>query len=125
MKGFIIIIGFDGLGWLLHEGAGVPLPSHVLGLLLLTLALFTRLIKLEWVESAATLLTRHMMLFFVPLLAGVSVFIPMLSEAWPVIAVSIIAGTSAVTLLSGLVMRLLVDRKKGVKPAHEQQHSVF
>lgn len=125
MRGFVIIMGFDGLGWLLHEGAGVPLPSHVLGLLLLTIALFAGLIKLEWVETAATLLTRHMMLFFVPLLAGVSVFIPMLSKAWPAIAVSLIAGTLTVTLLTGLAMRLLIGGRREVKAAHEQQHSVF
>ena len=35
MRGFAIILGFDGLGWLLHKLIGIPLPSHVLGLLLL------------------------------------------------------------------------------------------
>ncbi|MFC0328734.1 CidA/LrgA family protein [Paenibacillus sepulcri] len=122
MRGFVIIIGFDGLGWLLHSIARVPLPSHVLGLLLLTAALFLNVIKLEWVEASATLLTRHMMLFFVPLLAGVSTFLPLLQESWLAALISLTAGTAAVTLLTGLVTQLLTNKRKEIP--HERQQSL-
>ncbi|GGD68779.1 CidA/LrgA family protein [Paenibacillus nasutitermitis] len=122
MRGFAIIIGFDGLGWLLHAVAGVPLPAHVLGLLLLTAALFMNIVKLEWVEASATLLTRHMMLFFVPLLAGVSTFAPLLRESWLAAAVSLTAGTAAVTVATGLVTQLLTTKRKELP--HERQQSL-
>ncbi|WP_258171398.1 CidA/LrgA family protein [Paenibacillus sp. R14(2021)] len=38
--------------------------------------------KLEWVESSAMFLTRHMMLFFVPLLAVAGAIMPTLSASW-------------------------------------------
>jgi holin-like protein len=123
MRGFAIIIGFDGLGWLLNKLAGFPLPPHVLGLLLLTAALFLKLIKLEWVESSATLLTRHMMLFFVPLLVGVSTFLPQLSESLVAAAVSLTAGTAAVILLTGGVTQVLTSTKRKETP-HERQQSI-
>ncbi|MFC5649064.1 CidA/LrgA family protein [Paenibacillus solisilvae] len=121
MRGFAIIMGFDGLGWMLHKLIGIPLPSHVLGLLLLTAALFLKWIKLEWVDRSAVLLTRHMMLFFVPMLAGVSGFIPMISQSWLAVAVSLTAGTAAVTLLTGGVTQLLMNKRK--EKAHGQQQS--
>lgn len=63
MRGLILLLVFNGVGLLLHEGAGVPLPSNVLGMLLLLAALLTKLVKLEWVEETASFFTKHMMLF--------------------------------------------------------------
>lgn len=105
-------MGFDGAGFLLHELAGVPLPSHVLGLLLLTAALFLRVVKLEWVEASASLLTRHMMLFFVPLLAGAAAFLPALGQSWLAAAVGLTAGTSVIMVATGLMTKWLVARRK-------------
>ncbi|WP_308639194.1 CidA/LrgA family protein [Paenibacillus silvisoli] len=113
MRGLSIIIGFDGLGWLLHRFAGVPLPSHVLGLLLLTAALFLQIVKLEWVEESATFLTKHMMLFFVPLLAGAAAFVPVVGSSWLAAIVSLTAGTLAILLVTGLATKRLVQRSKG------------
>ncbi|MDT2193319.1 CidA/LrgA family protein [Paenibacillus larvae] len=49
----------------------VPLPANVIGLILFTGSLYTGLINLEWVESAAQFLTKHMMLCsFYPLSCG-------------------------------------------------------
>ncbi|MBM7564557.1 CidA/LrgA family protein [Paenibacillus sacheonensis] len=112
MRGFCIIMGFDGAGFLLHSLAGVPLPSHVLGLLLLTAALFLGIVKLEWVEASAAFLTKHMMLFFVPLLAGAAGFLPALGDSWLAAAVSLTLGTAVIMLTSGLATRWLLRKRK-------------
>lgn len=120
MRGFVIIMGFDGLGWLLHSYVHIPLPSHVLGLLLLAAALFARVIKLEWVEESATFLTKHMMLFFVPLLAGVTAFAPMLGDSWLAAIVSLTAGTLLILLSTGLATQLFIARRKGAESIEQQ-----
>ncbi|QHW30117.1 CidA/LrgA family protein [Paenibacillus rhizovicinus] len=112
MRGFCIIMGFDGAGFLLHQVAGLPLPSHVLGLLLLTAALFLRVIKLEWVEDSAAFLTKHMMLFFVPLLAGAAAFLPALGDSWLAAAVSLTIGTALIMVTTGLVTKGLTHKRK-------------
>ncbi|SDW28954.1 CidA/LrgA family protein [Paenibacillus sp. CF384] len=112
MRGFCIIIGFDGLGWLLHQFASVPLPSHVLGLLLLSAALFMGIVKLEWVEQSAGFLNRHMMLFFIPLLAGAAAFGPQIGSSWLAALVSLTAGTLTIVILTGLSTKMLVKRKE-------------
>ncbi|QHT60598.1 CidA/LrgA family protein [Paenibacillus lycopersici] len=105
-------MGFDGAGYALHQLAGVPLPSHVLGLLLLTAALWLGAVKLEWVEASATFLTRHMMLFFVPLLAGAAAYLPALRESWLAAAVSLTLGTSIILLVTGLATKWLTGKRK-------------
>ncbi|SEN29289.1 CidA/LrgA family protein [Paenibacillus sp. OV219] len=121
MRGFGIIMGFDGLGWLLHTYAGIPLPSHVLGLLLLVAALFTRVIKLEWVEESATFLTKHMMLFFIPLLAGVTAFAKMLGDSWLAAVVSLTAGTLVILLSTGIATQFIIAyRRKEVADVEQQ-----
>ncbi|MFC4810659.1 CidA/LrgA family protein [Paenibacillus sp. GCM10023250] len=121
MRGFCIIMGFDGAGFLLHQTAGVPLPSHVLGLLLLTAALFLRVIKLEWIEGSAAFLTKHMMLFFVPLLAGAAAIAPMLGESWLAALVGVTAGTAAVMVGTGLATKWLTrGREKREETQHER-----
>ncbi|MBW7473352.1 CidA/LrgA family protein [Paenibacillus oenotherae] len=123
MRGFAIIIGFDGLGWLLHTLAGVPLPSHVLGLLLLAAALFLNIVRVEWVEGCAALLTGHFMLFFVPLLVGAIAFLPLIGDSWLAAAVSVTAGTAAIMLATGFAAERLMSR--GREKGHEQQRSLF
>ncbi|WP_164779796.1 CidA/LrgA family protein [Paenibacillus kobensis] len=107
MRGLIILFVFNGAGLLLHEWVGVPLPSNVIGMLLLVAALFLKWIKLEWVEESASFFTKHMMLFFAPLIAGVTVFAKELSEAWLSVAISVVGGTIAVMLVTAAVVRLL------------------
>jgi holin-like protein len=67
--GFAILTGFFLLGSFLHR-LGVPIPGGVLGLILFFASLQLGVIKLKWVERAAGLLLRHMVLLFVPLTVG-------------------------------------------------------
>ncbi|GFN31945.1 CidA/LrgA family protein [Paenibacillus curdlanolyticus] len=121
MRGLVILLAFNGAGLLLHEWVKVPLPSNVIGMLLLAAGLFLKWIKLEWVEQSASFLTKHMMLFFAPLIAGVTVFAKELGEAWLSVVVSVVVGTVAVMLVTAAVVRLLSPRETVVNaetPSH-------
>jgi|GEM_PF-1020009 len=110
MRGLVILFVFNGAGLLLHEWAGVPLPSNVIGMLLLAAGLFLKWIKLEWVEESASFFTKHMMLFFAPLIAGVTVFAKELGAAWLSVVLSVVVGTTAVMLVAASVSRLLLPK---------------
>lgn len=116
MLGFAILLAFNFIGYAIQMGLHVPLPGNVIGLILFTAALFAKLIKLEWVEGAASFLTRHMMLFFVPFTVGIIAFAPMLGENWISICSGIVGGTFAVLWVTGWVSSMLAKnvRKEGV-----------
>lgn len=101
MTGFAILLGFNLLGLVAERALHLPIPGNVIGLILFTAALFLRVVKLEWVERSAELLTRHMMLFFAPFIVGTIAFLPVLRENGLTIVVSLVASTLIVMLVAG------------------------
>lgn len=61
-----IIIGCLAAGEFIVWLTGITIPSSILGMLLLTFLLKTRVIKLEWVETISNFLVKNMGFFFVP-----------------------------------------------------------
>lgn len=61
-----IIIGCLAVGEFIVWLTGISVPSSILGMLLLTLLLKVRIIKLEWVETISNFLVKNMGFFFVP-----------------------------------------------------------
>jgi holin-like protein len=110
LRGFAIILGFNLLGMLLHE-AQIPLPGNVIGLLLFAGALFLGWVKLEWVETSAQFLLKHMMLFFTPLIVGTMALFPLIGQYWAAMAASLFGGTLIVLLVTGWTTQLL-ERKE-------------
>lgn len=110
LRGVAILVGFDLAGMGVH-GLGVPLPSGVLGLLLLFLALSAGVVKLSWVERAAGFLLRHMVLLFVPLTVGLIEMGPLLSKQAAAIGASLVVSSVAVLLTTGLLGRWLLPQE--------------
>ncbi len=108
LRGIAIVVALYLLGTLLHR-AGVPIPGGVLGLLLFYGALTAGLVKLQWVESAANLLLRHMVLLFVPLTLGLMEMGHVLSRQAFALTVSLVVSFLAVLLTTGLMGRWLLS----------------
>ena len=106
-RGLALLVGFFLLGGFLHR-VGVPIPGGVLGLLLLYVALTTGLVPLAWLQRAADLLLRHMVLLFVPLTVGLMDLGRVLSRQAFALSASLIVSFLAVLLTTGLLGRWLV-----------------
>lgn len=107
LLGFVILTGFFLLGRYLN-GLGVPIPGGVLGLILFYAALQAGLVKLKWVEDAAGLLLRHMVLLFVPLTVGLMDMGSILTHQALAITASLLVSLTAVILTTGLLGRWLL-----------------
>ncbi|MEH7130595.1 CidA/LrgA family holin-like protein [Neobacillus drentensis] len=59
------------LGASLKEVIPLPIPASMFGLFLLFIALYFKIIKLEWVERGANWLLAELLLFFVPSAVGI------------------------------------------------------
>jgi holin-like protein len=109
MRGLAILLSFNLLGVVIQR-AGVPLPGAVIGLVLFSGCLFLGVVKLEWVEGEASVLLRHMLLFFAPVIVGVVAFGELLAREWVAITVGLVGSWLAVLVVTGLVARRLVKR---------------
>ena len=117
MLGLAILLLFDLLGLLLQRGLHLPLPGNVMGLILFTLALWLRVVKLEWVEASAAFLLRHMMLFFVPFIIGTVVFLDVLRDAWLAITAGLVLSTFVAMAATGWSAEGLL---RGKEPANDE-----
>lgn len=113
MLGTAILLGFQWVGIWLQHATHFPLPANVIGLILFTLALFCRLVKLEWVERAAEFWMKHMLLFFTPYVVGTIAFFPLIGKQIVVITVSMAFSTFAVLAVSGKAAAFFAQRGEG------------
>lgn len=124
MKGFVWLMAFWLLGELLARAAFLPVPGQVLGMVALLVALHRGWVKLEWIKDAAQLLLSHMMLLFVPVVAGVMLYYRVLAEAWLPMTAAVVFGTLTVLLVSGGTVKLMERRSgqdDGGRPGHSEK----
>lgn len=96
-----VIFVFLAIGELVVWATGTSVPSSIIGMLLLTLCLSVRLIKLKYVEGAADFLVKNLGFFFVP--AGVALmgYFDLIAEQWLPIVIASAASTIIVIAVTG------------------------
>ena len=88
----LIIFAFLAIGELVVWLTDVPIPSSIIGMLLLTVALQLRLVKLRQVEGVADFLVKNLGFFFVPAGIGVMVHFDLIAKQWmPIIVASVVS----------------------------------
>lgn len=124
-KQLAIIIGCLAMGELVVWLTAVPVPSSILGMLLLTALLQMKVVKLEWVKSLSSFLVSNMGFFFVPPGVALMLYLDIIkAEFWP-ITISVVASTVLVLVLTGWshhLTRIVVNKmKKKVKKENEEK----
>lgn len=99
--GLVVLVLFLGVGTAITDGAGLPVPGSVVGMVLLTMALQFRLIRIAWVRPAADVILRHMGLLFVPPGVAVMVHADLIAAEWLPILAGSAASTVAVLIVVG------------------------
>lgn len=102
---FGIIMGFLAAGELVVWATGIPVPSSIIGLLLLTAALKAGVVKLSRVERLADFLVRNMAFFFVPAGVGLINCGGLIASEWVPISVATIGSTVIIIAVTGWTHR--------------------
>lgn len=109
----LLIHVFLFLGAALKEVIPLPIPASMFGLILLFLALYSKFIKLEWVEKGAKWLMAELLLFFVPSAVGIVNYDDILSLQGAEIVLLIGFSTVIVLGMTALVAEKITGRKRG------------
>jgi len=112
MLGLAILLLFNLLGVVLKEYARVPLPSNVIGLLLLLLALHLKVVRLRWIEEAAGFLLRHMMVLFAPFIIGSLAYTGLLAANWLSIAATVLLSTLITIALTAFIANFFTEARE-------------
>ena len=106
IRQFAILFGCLALGELLIYFTGIPLPSSIVGMLLLTLSLQLRVIRLEWVQTLADFLVANIGFFFVPPGVAIMCHFKLIKAEWLPIVVASVISTVLVLAVTGWVHQL-------------------
>ncbi len=109
-----ILFGCLALGELTTMLTGIKLPSSIIGMLLLTLLLKAKVIKLEWVRGLTDFLIANLGFFFVP--PGVALmmhFELIKAEIIPIIGATIVS-TALVLLVTGHTHQVVAKGEKKI-----------
>lgn len=98
-----IIFGCLALGELIVHLTHVPLPSSILGMLLLTLFLRLKVVRLEWVKALSDFLVGNMGFFFVPAGVAVMLYFDVIKAQLVPIVVATLVSTLLVLAVTGWV----------------------
>lgn len=110
-----IIFGCLALGELIISLTNIPLPSSILGMLLLTMLLKLKVIKLEWVRSISDFLVGNIGFFFVPPGVAIMLYFDVIkAQFWPIV-ISTVVSTVMVLAVTGWVHQLYGNAKKKLK----------
>ena len=110
IKQCVIIFGCLAVGELIIGLTGWSLPASIVGMILLTLCLALRLVKLEWVKGISDFLTRNLGLFFVPAGVAIMLFLDIIQANLFQIVMPALASTIITLGVTGWVHQII--RKK-------------
>lgn len=121
-----ILFGCMALGELVTTLTRVKLPSSIIGMLLLTLLLKVKVIKLEWVRGLTDFLIANLGFFFVP--PGVALMLHfnlIKAELVPIIGATLVS-TALVLLITGHTHQVVAKGEKKItnkiKDKIEERH---
>jgi holin-like protein len=103
---------------------GIPVPASVLGMIFLYILLSNEIVKLRYIEMAASFLLKHLSLFFIPIAVGLMDYGGLI-QASGVQLIVMIAVSSMIGLFvtGGLTQFLSTKKVQKEESYHEQSHS--
>lgn len=106
IMGVSLLLASYYAGELLSILMGGFVSPAVLGMLVLFLLLKSGIIKRDWIEGAASFLLDNLMLFFIPVTAGVAL-VPFstLKEEFPAILLSVVISSFIVLWVVGYIVQ--------------------
>ena len=119
IKGLFYILLFYFLGELVSKLMGGFIPGSVLGMILLFLALQFKVLNPENVKATATIITKNMAVFFVPVAVGLMAYAELFSKYLLAIVLSIGFSTVLTIATVALVQEKMEKTKKKGTYDHE------
>lgn len=104
---FGLILSFLAMGELIVWLTAIPVPSSIIGMLLLTGALKTGVIKESHVAKLSNFLVHNLGFFFVPAGVGLMNCLGIISDQWLPIVGASVGSTVIIIAVTGWVHRLV------------------
>ncbi|NLZ49083.1 MAG: CidA/LrgA family protein [Clostridiales bacterium] len=113
LRQFCFVLALGLLGDLIKKMLNLPLPGSVIGMILLFLLLYFKVVKVENLKEISNFLLDHLAFFFIPAGVGLMAYIGILKDNWLEIGGISLITTVLVFLVTGSTIQFL--RKRWIK----------
>lgn len=113
-----IIFGCLAIGELIVWLTGISIPSSIIGMLLLTVLLQMKAIKLEWVKGMSDFLISNLGFFFVPPGVALMLYFDIIKTELLPIVVATVISTMLVMITTGWTDQYLRKLNKNKEDEH-------
>ena len=110
LRQFALILLILLLGEAIRISTGISIPGTVIGMVMLFIALLTKIIKLEQIDMIAKLLLDHLAFLFVPAGVGLISSLDVIGKSWLPILAIVLISTVLVIGITGWTVQLLKRR---------------
>jgi len=111
-KGLAIVFGFLFIGEGISESLHLPIPGNVIGMILLTLALISKLIDISDVEKEAEFFIKNMSVMFIPPGVGVITYWGLIKAQLVPIFVALVVSFALTLVLTAKFVEMLSGDEK-------------
>ena len=111
----IIIFGIYLLGVLITDITGVPIPGNVIGMVILFLLLYLKVIKVEQISTISNFFLEHVAFFFIPAGVGLISSFSVIKNIWLQLLIVCFVTTAITMICTGLVVQKIANKKEGDK----------
>jgi holin-like protein len=91
---------------------GLRIPGNIVGLVLLCVLLSAGIVKERWVSDGATLMTRHLAFFFIPITVGLMGLMDVFATHGVAIVLTLVLSAALGICVAGFSSQALTARKR-------------
>ena len=107
------------LGVVIVNWTGIFIPASIVGLILLWLSLYFKLIKVQYIQDGATFFLAFLTLFFIPSTVGVVDHPELLSKAGLYLILAVILSTLVAIALTGKWSQWIEKKEAAAKDGEQ------
>ena len=111
----IIIFGIYLLGVLITDITGVPIPGNVIGMVILFLLLYLKVIKVEQISTISNFFLEHLAFFFYTCWSRFNIIFFSNKNIWLQLLIVCFVTTAITMICTGLVVQKIANKKEGDK----------
>lgn len=110
----LIIFGIYLFGEVVAALLSLPIPGNILGMIILFLLLYTKVIKIDNIINITNFLLNHLAFFFIPAGVGLMTSIGIIKTTWIQLLIVCLSTTIIIIASTGFVVQF-ISRKTNKK----------
>lgn len=106
----LIVFGIYLFGEVLASVLPIPIPGNILGMIILFVLLYTKVIKVENIKNITDFLLNHLAFFFIPAGVGLMTSIGIIKTTWIQLLIVCLITTIIIIVSTGIIVQFIARR---------------